>query len=121
MSLDFNYQDVANPARWGDTKDSTELTTDEKWERDKVQYFCYLLMSIDMGTVTEANLLEVQVRAHLFQTSVGGVISFSTGDNYIYSSSEIKSYIGYSTNVSTKTRAQWLKRLGMLVEERLGR
>jgi hypothetical protein len=116
MALHTDWTRVGGTERWGTNKKWDECTRAEQREWHKAEYFGFLLMGIDMGEVSEANLLEVQTRAHIFQKSVGGVIGFE-GEDYHYTNADIASYIGYSTNVGTKTRAQWLKRLALIVEQ----
>ena len=120
MALNTDWTRVGGTERWGTDKKWDECTPAEQREWTKAQYFGFLLMGIDMGGVTEANLLEVQTRAHIFQKSVGGVIGFD-GEDYHYTNTDIASYVGYCTNVGNKTRAQWLKRLALIVEQDIKR
>jgi hypothetical protein len=120
MSLNTDWTRVGGTERWGTNKKWDDCTPAEQREWTKAQYFGFLLMGIDMGGVTEENLLEVQVRAKIFQSSVGGVIGFD-GEDYHYTNADIASYVGYSTNISIKTRAQWLKRLALIVEQDIKR
>lgn len=116
MALHTDWTRVGGTERWGTNKKWDECTPAEQREWHKAEYFGFLLWGVDMGGVTEDNLLEVQTRAHIFQKSVGGVVGFDDAD-YHYTNEDIASYIGYSTNVGNKTRAQWLKRLALIVEQ----
>jgi hypothetical protein len=116
MALNTDWTRVGGTERWGTNKKWDDCTPAEQREWTKAQYFGFLLMGLDMAGVTEDNLLEVQTRAHIFQKSVGAVINLE-GKEYHYTNEDIASYIGYSTNVGISTRAQWLKRLALIVEQ----
>jgi len=105
MSLDWNATKVANL----DALHSNEL------EKSKTVNLCWLLMAVGVGRITEENVADVFTRISLWEGTRGAVLSgldqaTNTVKRYPYTLADIKARVGYSTNVSSETKTQWLKR-----------
>ena len=104
MSLDWNATKVAN---------LDELNSTEEGKAKTVN-LCWLLMATGVGSVTEANYIEVYTRINIYERVSGALLSsVNDADELIkhpYTLEDIRDRIGYRTNVSNETSAQWLKR-----------
>ena len=104
MSLDWNATKVAN---------LDELNSTEEG-RSKTVNLCWLLMATGIGSVTEANYIEVFTRINIYERVSGALLSsVNDADELVkhpYTLADIRDRIGYRTNVSNETSAQWLKR-----------
>jgi hypothetical protein len=100
MSLDWNATKVAN---------LEELHKSEA-EKTKTAYLAYALMFAEVGTITEANWVEVATRIDIQQKLQGTVLVTNEGEPNPFTAKDIERRIGYSTNVSTKPFSQWMAR-----------
>lgn len=92
MSLNWSATDVA---KW-DT-----FTEDEK---NRCANFAWVLMAVDMNEVTATNAAELIMRMQIIQ-GMGYIDSPADGG---YTNAEVMSYIGFGTNVPTKSLHTWL-------------
>jgi hypothetical protein len=102
MSLDWNAQRVAN----------YDEGTDE-WKSD-VAYFCFTLMAIGVGSVSEKNLGDIYTRIKILH-AINGPLRYHYDEDTkiktpVYDWEFLKTVIGYGTNVSNETFGQWSKR-----------
>jgi hypothetical protein len=104
MSLDWNATRVAGfeegPQEW----------------KDDVAYFCFTLMAIGVGSVTEKNLGDIYTRIKILH-ALNGPLRYHYDEETrtktpVYDFDFLKSVIGYGTNVSNETFGQWIKRYG---------
>jgi hypothetical protein len=104
MSLDWNATKVTNLDELNSTEEGKSKTIN----------LCWLLMATGIGRVTEANYIEVFNRINIYERVNGALLSSVNEDDelvkHFYTLGDIRDRIGYSTNVSTETSAQWLKR-----------
>lgn len=66
------------------------------------QDIIFATMSLDLGHISEKNLQE-----WAFRMNVGKQIGYT----FLFNFDDLKKHIGLSTNVCTKPRAKWLKRI----------
>lgn len=104
MSLDWNATRVAN---------FDEGT--QEW-KDDVAYFCFTLMAIGVGHVSEKNLGDIYTRIKILH-ALNGPLRYHYDEETktktpVYDFDFLTSVIGYGTNVSNETFGQWIKRYG---------
>ena len=104
MSLDWNATRVAN------FKEG-----DEEW-KENVAYFCFTLMAIGVGSVTEKNLGDIYTRIKILD-ALNGPLRYHYDEDTktkkpVYDFDFVQSVVGYGTNVSNETFGQWIKRIG---------
>jgi hypothetical protein len=103
MPLTWNAEKVQN---W-------ELLQSDDTEWQKTAYLCYELMRNSIGHIDEKNVVEVWTRIDMTQKLEGALLSGVVDNKSVqipYSFEDIKRRIGYSTNVTTLTTQQWLKK-----------
>jgi hypothetical protein len=67
-------------------------------------------MTLQLGSITEGNVKEWAFRLRMLQLVGGDLPEFSDGDYKVWiTEQDIRNHIGMRTNVTTKTREQWLK------------
>ena len=91
MPLIGDYRNVQNV---------DELVKDQL-EHAKLHYFCFAMMSIEIGEITEENLGDVWVRLDFVQNRYGGGWFAADGVSYDYKMEDVAKYVGYKTNCST--------------------
>jgi hypothetical protein len=106
MSLDWNAEAVVG---------INEMEKDEVTGAS-VANFCWALMAVGVGRVTEANANEVFVRIQIWEALYGPIRYHYNEENKtrksIYGNLDfVKSMVGYSTNVSNETMLKWTKRI----------
>ena len=84
----------------------TDGWTEEEMER--VSRFCFPMMAIDMNVVDEDNIPEILIRLKILEKMGTSIFSEKIVDKDLYDL--LKSYIGLRTNVSPRTRHQFLTR-----------
>jgi hypothetical protein len=115
MSLNFNLEDVKK--RLGDERWEEVTTHPEDLGKEKKRWhpvtdtLIWKTMSIDLGEITEANLDEWWFRVRLLQLLDGGPELHGGIGSFYLTRQDIDDHIGLSTNVSDKSRAEWLKRV----------
>lgn len=110
MSLNFNFSRCEN---------SDELQTnpfDSETIHPITEAMIWNMMAIDMAEITEKNVDEVWFRtAMLSLTRDKSAVSYNDPDagfvKVHFTRDDIVRHIGLSTNVSTKSRKQWLDRM----------
>jgi hypothetical protein len=107
MSLNF---DLSRIAEWRrvcvDDKDNIRPITDA---------LIWLSMLVDLGEISKKNVHEWDVRLRALER-VGFRQLFSEARGHFNPSrEEIEAHVGLRTNVHSKTRAAWQKRLGEMV------
>lgn len=100
MSLNWNATKVEN---------LEELHKDEA-QATKTAYLAYALMFAEIGTITEANWLDVYTRISIQQKLQGTVLINQDGTPNPFTMEDVHRRIGYSTNVSTVAFSKWMKR-----------
>jgi hypothetical protein len=102
MSLDWNATKVAN------FKEG-----DEQW-KENVANFCFTLMAVGIGRVTESNLGDLYFRIQILHSTYGPLRYHFDEETMtktaVYDFDFVKSMVGYGTNVSNETFLQWIKR-----------
>jgi hypothetical protein len=91
MSLNWNATQVE---LWEEFSDE---------QKNKCAHFAFELMGIGIGEVRQDNLATIMSRL-AFWTSL-------FGDEQKYSLDEVRSYIGFTVNVSTETDHAWVTRV----------
>ena len=107
MSLDFRYGKVADP--------SVLFTQDGSQFNGFCQVVCFSLLALDVGEVTEKSMPEILWRVevlnalgefYLVEAKVEGFISRNVTE------AEWRSVLGLTTNVGTRSRSQWIAKMG---------
>lgn len=116
MSLNWNLTKV---------KELDKLHEDDNWS-GIIDMMIWATMMVDMGDITEKNWQEFAARIYLHQKMWGAMLAQTdkeTGkrEDFFITPFHVKRLIGLSTNVGTKTNAQWLKRMGKLQMEEAAR
>ena len=82
---------------------------DSKWTKEDHQMavnFCWTLMHVDIGSVTEKNKNEILFRLMFLQKlDLGAYTKDFTIEEYL---DLINKMVGYCTNVQTLTRRKWI-------------
>jgi hypothetical protein len=91
MPLIGDYKNVQNV---------DELIKDQL-EHAKLHYFCFAMMAIEVGEVTEENLGDVWARVDFTQNYYNGGWFLVDGVSYDYKMEDVAKYVGYKTNCST--------------------
>jgi len=95
---------------------------DSKWTKEDHQMavnFCWTLMHVDIGSVTEKNKNEILFRLMFLQKlDLGAYTKDFTIEEYL---DLINKMVGYYTNVQTLTRRKFLSNKMKHVEDRIKR
>ena len=98
---------------WNATKVANYKNDDEQW-KENVANFCFTLMAVGVGRVTEENLGDLYFRIQILHATYGPLRYHYDEDTKtkteVYDFDFVKSMVGYSTNVSNETFLQWIKR-----------
>jgi hypothetical protein len=95
MSLNWNAQSVKN--------------IDEMLEKDEgnlIGQFAFVLMAIQMSSVSEKNVGEVWARIQIWE-ALNGPLFYTKEDKPALTWEFVSSLVGYGTNVSTTTLSKW--------------
>jgi len=107
--MSLNFSGVSN---------YTEVTTDpndsERWH-PVADALVWLSMICGYGSITSKNVETVTKRIMAYQAVTAAYRSFHKEPVYI-THEDIRRFIGMTTNASTMTDAQWLKRLGAIAQ-----
>lgn len=96
---------------WDATKvNDLEYLHKSEAEATKTAYLAYALMFAEIGSITEANWVEVATRIDIQQKLQGTVLVTKDGDPNPFTEEDIQRRIGYVTNVSTVAFSKWMKR-----------
>ena len=105
MPLNFDVSQV---------KDYKTLCTDphdsKKWH-PVTNCLIHKTMAVDLGDINERNVDEWWYRVRLLQLLDGPDFEFNDGQKFCLTYRDIKAHVGLRTNVTTKARTYWLKRL----------
>lgn len=102
MSLDWNAKGITG---W-------EALFEDENEKTRLAYFCWELMRIGVSRVTEKNAKNTWERIEIAQKLEGTILTKNENGAIVpcpYTEEDVKKYIGYSTNVTNKTNAQFAK------------
>jgi hypothetical protein len=102
MSLDWNCEKVTG---W-------ETLRADETENARLAYFCWELMRVGIGSVTKENVQQVWKRIDVAQKLDGALLQgWENGEiaYFPYTEADVEKYVGYSTNVTTVTNAEWAK------------
>ena len=102
MSLNWNVTKCDQTACWKKDKDGDAFMS------TMCEGLIWTTMVVDMGEIKETNADEFLWRMN-FLIKHGGAVLPNAGA--CYTEADLKPFIGLSTNVVTKTRKQWLKRV----------
>jgi hypothetical protein len=102
MPLIGNYTGVTN---------ADELVKDQL-EKAKLDYFCFVMMSIDINEITKENLGDVWLRTNFVQNHYKGGWFTADGVSYDYTMKDIAKYVGYKTNCDNENTAWFLRTKG---------
>lgn len=109
MSLNWDARNV--------TKEGRELLEKKHGKKQAgqiVAYFCWVLMSADIGEVTDKNVDEI-----IFRDRVGAkVIGGSVLQNYTPDAEDVRALVGYRCNVTTTTRRQFMAKMARILESK---
>lgn len=96
---------------WDCTKvrDKQEVLDGTEWM--KTNAIIFSTMAIDMGQITEKNVDEFYSRYKALEFVIGGTLA----EGVTVTRADIARRVGLSTNVFTKTRAQYVKRVGEMI------
>jgi hypothetical protein len=80
-------------------------------------------MVVDMGEITDANIGEWLFRMRLGDRMMGGdgyfTMKYERKKRFAITAAHLRKFVGLKTNVSTITRAQWLKKALAQASERV--
>lgn len=102
MSLNWNVTKCDQTACWKKDSDGDEFMS------TMCEGLIWTTMAVDMGEITAAKVDEFVWRMNFLIKHGGAVLQ---RDGTCYTEEDLKPFIGLSTNVVTKTRKQWLKRV----------
>jgi len=115
MSLDWNvgkikdYKEVCfETCTMNDT--SYGRVEGERYLSSLTNSLIWVTMPLGMGEITEKNYEEFWWRAAFYERLHGAMRTRGDGEVY-YTKADIFNHIGLTTNVSTETRAAWLRRI----------
>lgn len=117
MALNWNFENV---------KDLDRVTTNpnapDEWH-PVAHGLVMLSMVCGFNQITEKNYEEVCNRVAAYQLAVGAYLRFKPADGpaipvYI-GPLDIKRFIGMTTNSSTMTNSQWMKRIAQIVMDQV--
>lgn len=115
MSLDYNLTKIANRKTVCFTGGGDNIEM-----RPVTEAMIFRTMSLDMGEITEKNWKEFMFRSRLYTKVFSAPMTRHDRDGspegLDFSPEDIKSHIGLTTNVSTKSRAGFLKRVIRVLE-----
>ena len=96
---------------WDCTKvrDKQEVLEGTEWL--KANAIIFSTMAIDMGQITEKNVDEFYARYKGLEFAIKNTVA----EGVTVTRADIARRVGLSTNVATRTRAQYLKRLGEMI------
>lgn len=105
MAMHF---DVGNIKNW---KTVCSHPTDSKKWHPVTSALIEKSMSVDLGDINDRNVDEWWYRLRLLQLLDGAEIKFEDGTEIFLTYRDVKMHVGLRTNVSTKARTYWLKRM----------
>jgi hypothetical protein len=107
MSLNWDARNVTKEGRA-----ALEKRHGEKLAGQIVAYFCWVLMSVDIGEVTDKNVDEILFRDRVAFKIIGGTAL----QNYTPDAADVRALIGYTSNVSTRSRRQFMSKMARVLE-----
>lgn len=110
MSLDYDWSRVEDSQTLHGVNDEEHSTKEEMQEWTKTKHLCWVMLSADIGAITNSNWTKVYARVHMIQRLFGSDI-WLDGKDYYYTPADIKRRIGYSTNVTTKSDTSFNKKV----------
>jgi hypothetical protein len=117
MSLDFRLGKISN---------YKEVCLKENQVKPVTEALILSMMSIEMGEITKDNIDEVLFRSRCISVVSGPPMHTYDGEKMVpreFTREEIEAHVGLSTNVTQRTRKQFLKtcseRLERTVNDRL--
>jgi hypothetical protein len=116
MSLDFDFTKCVKPTdRFWVPDTSPGAGKDRKVLRGVTHVIVWQTMLVDLGSITEKNIDEWMFRTRLASRFTGDLpINEFRGKNHLHRNitrEELMDHIGLRTNVVSKSRAIWLKRM----------
>jgi hypothetical protein len=95
------------------TKVKNREFLDNKENASTIDMLIYCTMFVGMGEITEKNFVEFFTRVHLLEKVNGTFLKQFDGDKlnpHEITLDDVRNMIGLKTNVSTETRAKFMKR-----------
>ena len=121
MSLDFNFAGIDGYKElcWTETGELGEDGKPLLRVSAVTDVLVWATMGIDMGEITQKNYVEFATRLLMWQGVMGPMLQEPvegesgevTWANRVVGIDDVRRHIGLSTNVSTKTRTQFMKRM----------
>lgn len=105
MALNF---DVSNVKNFKEV--CTDPNDDKKWH-PVTNTLIWKTMEIDLGDINERNVDEWWYRVRLLQLLGSPEFEYNDGTKFYLTYRDIKMHVGLRTNVTTKPRTYWLKRI----------
>lgn len=107
------HWDATKVANWSEVEDALKTSID------------FILMGIGFGTITEANAAEVFRRTNILERATGAfrqhLPEVGKPEQVFVTPDEVRSLIGYSVNVSQKSKAQFKNDLFRTLEQRVSK
>lgn len=98
--------------------DHESLQSDDEWYLTEA--VIWMTMVVDLGRITVTNAVEFATRVRIYERQFGPSVrkrdESGVMQPYEITLADIERRVGLSTNVTDKTRPQWLKRFATLVE-----
>jgi len=110
MPLNFDYSRCVDRENWTDA------------DRAELEFFIWGTMAVDIGEITDDNLEEWLFRMRLFDMVHEHFHIYRVGDDGKTVRTELgidhlRKFIGLRCNVTTTTRAKWMKRFVAMAED----
>ena len=111
MSLDFNFSACADRESW------------TQRDHDMLDRLIWGTLVVDIGEITDANIGEWLFRMRLGDRMMGGrgyfTMEYVNEKRFDITADHLRKFVGLKTNVSTTTRAKWLKKVVSQASERV--
>jgi hypothetical protein len=98
MSLNYQLDKIENWQR-----------VTEEGQAPETHALIFATLAVDIGTITAANASEFWTRLDLWQKYVGAMAHRGDGSDLLLSLDDVLRHIGLQTNVSERSRSQWLR------------
>lgn len=95
-----------------------KVYSQEGWDYNPVtKSIIFFTMAVDLGEITEKNWEEFYNRVYVWQKIYGPMFRHSDGKAVVVSPEDVVNHIGMKTNVINRTKIQFLKKIGQLLDE----
>jgi hypothetical protein len=117
MSLDYDFTNVKDwETLHGGLKEEKDCTPAELHEYYKTTNLAWASMVVDLGDITEKNYVDFYIRTNTYQHLFGCFFfkynqELDKSEPYFYTLEDIKSRIGFTTNVMDKPYSAFYKKV----------